>query len=449
MAIREQKRQQSYAGYFHRDVPGEDPELTHVAPNTSMGELFRQAWQPVCLAHQLADLPLAVRILGEDLVVYRDRAGRVGVLHRHCSHRGTSLEFGIVSERGLRCCYHGWLFDADGTVLETPGEPPESKLKASFRHGAYPAIEHQGLIFAYLGWAGTEPAFPQLDTFNTPGDTLVPFSLWHPCNWLQVLENFMDPIHTIFLHSDYGEIQLSEAYAAPPELHWQQVEGGMICVSSRRLDDDHVWIRTNHLLLPNFVQVGTLYEDGKEKNFSRAGITRWIVPHDDTHCSIIGWRHFNEHVPSLQLGDPDACGVDSMDAIGQSGGRPYEEMQRNPGDWDVMVSQRPIAVHALENLGTTDQGVMMLRRILRMSARGEYSGPLPLRDSEGPIKTQTQDTVLRAQLPSGADERAFLRDLGERVTAAIVSGEELADQSRIGHIRRRIATLPFDCPPAA
>ena len=102
----------------------------------------------------------------------------------------------------------------------------------------------------------------------------------------------MDPIHTIFLHSDFGEIQLSQAYAARPELHWQEVEGGMICVSSRRIDDDHVWIRTNHLLLPNFVQVGTLYEDGKEKNFSRAGITRWIVPHDDTHCSIIGWRHF-------------------------------------------------------------------------------------------------------------------------------------------------------------
>ena len=94
-----------------------------------------------------------------------------------------------------------------------------------------------------------------------------------------------------------------------------------------------------------------MYEDGKEKNFSRAGISRWIVPHDDTHCSIIGWRHFNEHVSSLQLGDADDCGVDSMDAVGQSGGRPYQEMQRNPGDWDVVVSQRPIAAHALNTPG--------------------------------------------------------------------------------------------------
>ena len=449
MTIGEQTSRRSFAGYFNRDIPREDRELTHIAPNTPMGEMFRQTWQPICLAHQLTDLPLALRNLGEDLVAYRDRAGRVGVLHRHCSHRGTSLEYGIVSERGLRCCYHGWLFDADGTILETPGEPPDSKLKSSFRHGAYPAIEHQGLIFAYLGRSEAKPSFPQLDTFDTPGDTLVPFSLWHPCNWLQVLENFMDPIHTIFLHSDFGEIQLSEAYAARPELHWQEVEGGMICVSSRRIDDEHVWIRTNHLLLPNFVQVGTLYEDGKEKNFSRAGITRWVVPHDDTHCSIIGWRHFNEHVPSLQLGDPDACGVDSMDAVGQSGGRTYEEMQRNPGDWDVMVSQRPIAVHTLEHPGTTDQGVMLLRRLLRMAARGEYSASLPLRDSVGPVNTQTHDTVLKVRTPSSADERNFLRDLGERVTAAIVSGEGLAGQSRINHVRERIAALPCDRPDAA
>ena len=106
--------------------------MPDTSTDTSMGELFRQTWQPICLAHQLADLPLAVRILGEDLVVYRDRAGRVGVLHRHCSHRGTSLEYGIVSERGLRCCYHGWLFDADGTILETPGEPPNFQAQSVF-----------------------------------------------------------------------------------------------------------------------------------------------------------------------------------------------------------------------------------------------------------------------------------------------------------------------------
>ena len=138
-----------------------------------------------------------------------------------------------------------------------------------------------------------------------------------------------------------------------------------------------------------------------------------------------------------------------MDAVGQSGGRTYEEMQRNPGDWDVMVSQRPIAVHTLEHPGTTDQGVMLLRRLLRMAARGEYSASLPLRDSVGPVNTQTHDTVLKVRTPSSADERNFLRDLGERVTAAIVSGEGLAGQSRINHVRERIAALPCDRPDAA
>ena len=132
----QQKKGSPYNGYYHRETPREDAELTHIGPGTPGGELMRRFWQPVCLSQQLSDLPLAIRILGEDLVVFRDKAGQVGLLHRLCSHRGTSLEFGIVSEHGIRCCYHGWLFDVDGRILETPGEPPNSKLKESFVHGA-------------------------------------------------------------------------------------------------------------------------------------------------------------------------------------------------------------------------------------------------------------------------------------------------------------------------
>ena len=144
-------RTEPYSGYFLRDLPEPDTELAHIGAGTRMGEFMRRFWQPVCLADQLTDLPLAIRVLGEDLVAFRDKTGNVGVLHRHCSHRGTSLEYGIVSEKGLRCCYHGWLFDVDGTVIETPGEPPGSKLRDSLRHGAYPAFEYKGLVFAYLG----------------------------------------------------------------------------------------------------------------------------------------------------------------------------------------------------------------------------------------------------------------------------------------------------------
>ena len=151
-----------YGGYHQREVPQEDPELTHVGPGTPCGEYMRRFWWPVCLSEQVTELPLAIRILGEDLVAFRDKSDRIGVLHRHCSHRGTSLEYGIPSERGIRCCYHGWLFDVDGRILETPGEPSDSKLKDSFVHGAYPAFEYQGLVFAYLGPPEEKARFPDL-----------------------------------------------------------------------------------------------------------------------------------------------------------------------------------------------------------------------------------------------------------------------------------------------
>ena len=122
LVLQESTAEGPYAGYHKAGIPVEDVELTHTDPGTPMGELLRKFWQPVCLAEELTELPKAIRIMGEDLVAFRDRSGRVGVLHRHCSHGGTSLEYGIVLERGIRCCYHGWLFDVDGAILEIPGE---------------------------------------------------------------------------------------------------------------------------------------------------------------------------------------------------------------------------------------------------------------------------------------------------------------------------------------
>ena len=117
----------AFDGYHRRTPPDPDRELTRVGPGTSGGEYLRRFWQPVAFVRDLA-APLRVRIMGEDLVVFRDRGGRHGVLHLHCAHRGTSLEYGIPLERGIRCCYRGWVYDVDGRCLETPGEPPGSRL---------------------------------------------------------------------------------------------------------------------------------------------------------------------------------------------------------------------------------------------------------------------------------------------------------------------------------
>ena len=149
-----------YSGYFPTEVPRPDDELSRVGPGTPMGEYMRRFWQPLCLSEELKDLPKASLVLGEELVVFRDKADRIGVLHKHCSHRGTSLEYGTVSDRGIRCCYHGWLYDVDGTILETPGEPPNSKLKRAFfpRRLSGPGV--QGHRF-YLPWrAGRHAGIP-------------------------------------------------------------------------------------------------------------------------------------------------------------------------------------------------------------------------------------------------------------------------------------------------
>src|SRR5688572_4127383 len=130
-----------YSGYYQRVQPDEDGLLTRIGPGTPGGEYLRRYWHPFMLASEVADRPVAVRLLGEDLVLFRDRSGRLGLLHKHCAHRGASLEFGIPAERGIRCCYHGWQFDVDGTILDTPAEPPSSRIKQNFSQGAYPVAE--------------------------------------------------------------------------------------------------------------------------------------------------------------------------------------------------------------------------------------------------------------------------------------------------------------------
>ncbi len=140
-----------YSAYHRVETEDFDEELTRVGRGTPCGEYLRRFWQPVAESSELGDLPRAIRIMGEDLVVFRDGGGRVGVLDRRCCHRGTSLEYGKVMERGIACCYHGWQFDVDGAILDTPGEPPESRIRERTFQGAYPACERDGLAFAYLG----------------------------------------------------------------------------------------------------------------------------------------------------------------------------------------------------------------------------------------------------------------------------------------------------------
>ena len=422
----------TYAGYAKRGVPAPDDELTKVGTGTPCGEYLRSVWQPVCLSEQLAERPLAVRVLGEDLVAFRDRASRVGVLHLHCSHRGASLEFGILVDRGISCCYHGWTYDVDGRILDTPGEPATSRIKDRLRHGAYPAAECDGLVFAYLGDPADVPPLPRLDTQDEAGVVLKPFSLELPCNWLQVYENAQDPIHVVYLHARIAGAHFDESNAAEQELDFVATPLGMANAQTRRWGA-MVWTRTVECILPNLNQTGAIWEDARqEKAFQRVGLTRWTVPIDDTHTRQIGWRHLGAHLDPNGKDRPDQIGVGHIDLEGQDESRSYAERQKRPGDGDAMVSQRPIAVHALENLATTDRGVAMLRRLLRQAVRA-YPGSARGTGVEH-LDTYCQDTVTAIPL-AGGDDRALLRSHGDAVVRAVVDSAGLPRSVREHQVR--------------
>ena len=429
-----------YAAYHRIPVPGEDSELTHVERGSPCGEYLRRFWQPVALSSQLTDLPMKVRMFGEDLILFRAKSGEVGLLEPRCSHRGTSLEFGVCEERGLRCCYHGWLYGVDGRILETPGDPPESTLRFQLCHPAYPAMEYKGLVFGYFGPPDTKPEFPIYDSYELAGDRLVPYYITYPCNWLQVHENVMDPAHAVFLHTRISFSQFADAWGELPEMNFVQTPAGMIYVTTRRWNE-HVWVRSNDILLPNLAQVGHVWEDGSEvKAFGRVAITRWTAPIDNTTCRIIGWRHFHPDADPRGIAKEAECGVESVDFFGQNGARDYADRQRMPGDFDAQVSQGPIAVHALENLTRCDTGVAMLRTLLRREvrriAKGEAPNLSPVR-SNGLIPTYTHDTVIALPPREGTD-RELVRRVGRDITKIIVQGDHQSAPDRSERIRALI-----------
>ena len=424
---------QPYSAYHRARDFAEDPELTHVGRGTPGGEYLRRTWQPVCLSSELADLPIVVRMLGEDLVVFRTTAGDVAVMERHCSHRGASLEYGLPSDKGIVCCYHGWHYACDGTILDTPNDP-DSTIKERICHPAYPAHEYNGLIFAWMGPPEEIPDFPILDFYRQHDTEIIPFSLHFPCNWVQVLDNTQDPTHSCFLHTRVSGAQFSISWGELPELDYLATPIGMINLNVRRWKDK-VWVRTTDMMLPNINQTGALWLTADEdETFLRASLSRWMRPIDDANTQMIGWRFFNDRNDPDGVGVKEDIGLGKIDFIGQTEDeRPYEERQRIPGDFEAIVGQRPIAVHGLENHNTGDRGVALMRRIIRENIRAVAAGEdfLTLERAKkvaGVVPTYTQDTVLT--IPPKDDDRALMREVGRQVNDVVFEGADRPDADR-------------------
>ena len=413
--------------YHHRQVPVEDEYLTHTGPGTPAGEYLRRYWQPVAYSHYLSDLPLRIEIMGEELVLFRDGAGEIGLLELHCSHRGTSLEFGLVEERGIRCCYHGWLFDVVGRVLETPLEPPGSTLKDRLCHGSYPVREYCGIVFAYMGPPEVMPEFPILDLYDQRGFTLEPTpneaGIQRPCNCLQTVDNFVDPLHEEILHARISGIQFINKEKQPLEeiaifghAEYYETPTGIMTLIIRRVDDC-VWVRNIEYIWPNMVVLGeTLgfppkFGPGQTEIHEIPNVISWAVPADDTNTLRFSFLSapVGEARQSTEFRHPGALASNMA-------GRPYEEQQRSPGDYEAQVGQRTIARHALEHLAVTDRGVTMMRREMRKAIGLVERGQDPpglIREHGKTIPTYGGDTVLRMSPAHTAEEdRKLVLKLG-------------------------------------
>jgi phthalate 4,5-dioxygenase len=367
--------------------------MTRIGPGTAAGALLRHYWQPAALVDELpAKRPLKpLQLLGEELVLFRDERGRYGLVERACAHRGADLAYGRLENGGLRCAFHGWLYDAEGRCLETPAEPEGSRICEQVRQRAYPVVEKSGILFAYLG-AGEPPAFPDFDCFIAPLSHTFAFKGLWDCNWLQALEVGIDPAHASWLHRFFEDEDPAAAYGrqfrsasadselpmtrvlrefARPEIGVERTEYGMRLLTLRRVSEALTHVRVTNVLFPQAFVIPMSAE---------MTISQWHVPIDDTSCywyaiftsfgapvdkdTMRAQRLKTYPAPDYRpvVGRANRWGFDAAEQRAQTfTGMGFDI---NIHDQWACESQGPIADRTREHLGSTDKGIVLYRRLL-------------------------------------------------------------------------------------
>ena len=344
-----------------------------------MGELMRRYWQPIGAAVDLeSKWTKRVRLLGEDLVIFKDRQGRLGLIAEQCPHRRASFAHGIPTENGIRCPYHGWEYNAQGKCIHQPNEQDKCAFRDKVSTDAYPVQEMGGMLFAYMG-PQPQPLLPRWDGFVAQGTIRIMGRTILPINWLQIMENSLDPVHTEWLHGHQYEflkeqegvkVAISTRHL---KIDFKEFEYGM---TKHRLLEGHSedgddWKVGHPIVFPNMLAVG----NGDEK--SRYFSFQMRVPVDDTHTMHL-W--FNAYVPPQGVEVPKhllekvhTYEVPFMDDKG-------EFIVDNVDGQDMMawISQGVIADRSLENLGATDKGVVMYRRLLKREMQKVKAGIDPM-----------------------------------------------------------------------
>lgn len=355
--------------------PDDNDLLTRIGPGTPAGNLLRRYWHPLCPAIELTDQApkKRIKILGETLVVFRDPAGRYGAMAEQCPHRRASLYYGFVEEDGLRCPYHGWKFRHDGQCIEQPFEPKDSTFKNEIRQTAYPVEKLAGLLFIYMG-PQPVPLLPRWDTLvRTDGTRRIRVLPDHDCNWVQAMENSVDSTHTYYLHGHMmamaGQGERASYYYRPMQKVDYEVVKEKAWAGIRKIrafgGDDPEKEAGHPLVFPNILLVP------QREHL----VIHWRVPIDDSHTRII-WLMFT---PGSRAATADTePPVDYAPSFKDENGE-YALITQAFGSQDMMAweTQGGIVDRSLENLGTSDRGIVLYRKLLREQIERVQRGEEP------------------------------------------------------------------------
>ena len=366
----------------------EDNELlTQINPSTPMGNLIRRYWVPALLSEEIpqADCPpVRVRMLGEELVAFRDSRGRIGLLGERCAHRGTSLFYGRNEECGLRCIYHGWKYDVDGNVLDTPAEPGDSDFRKKLHHTAYPTHEAGGVIYAYLGPRDKMPLFPNYEWTQVPLDQTYVTKCLLECNYLQGLEGECDSSHLSFLHRAFSNERNQLLYKSDtsPVYETEETDFGVRLIATRNTADNQRYIRFSAFVMPVYGCVPA----GRATNELDGYEIHTYVPADDTHCwrYDIGFRRSQpvraDEVHRRKQINPDYTRIRNA----RNNYLQDRQMQKTVNftgiedflnhDACATESMGPIFDRSKEHLGVSDKAVIAVRKFLLSSVKDLQNG---------------------------------------------------------------------------
>jgi len=359
----------------------ENERLTRVGAGTPAGEMLRHYWWPISFGQDAKrkGAPVKIKLLGEEFVLFRDGTERLGLMALHCSHRGTSLEFGRIEEDGIRCCYHGWLYDIRGNCLEQPAEPAVSTFKDRVKHPAYHAQDAGGLIFAYIG-PEPAPLLPSYDLLVRDDGCRVAGGDVENCNWLQRAENSADGAHSIALHAaGYPNMALKR-----PRITWEPTRFG---IKETKWIEDVPRPRVSHYVFPSHVRHSAARVGEQPRQ-----VIRFRVPTDDFTTTTF-WIDFYPH----KDGKPTQPELLKVKGFRKNQPGVYERV--SDGWWNLpnreqdrvaQETQGMIADRTKEHLATSDQGILMLRKMISDSIDAVQQGREPM----GVIRDSSQNSAI-------------------------------------------------------